>query len=186
MSRRQDQGGASLVVALIFLVVLSLLAVAAYKSSSTNLRVVGAMQSRQESLAAAQVALESAISGTKFAENPSGFASDPPVAVDVDNDGKTDYQVTQAKPSCYRYTTIKNSALNPASSSDRSCMVSGAIEASGIDSAVAPAPNDNSLCASTEWELVANVADTRTGTTVAIHQGVAVRVIAADATTYCQ
>ena len=85
------QRGATLVVALIFLAILCLFAVAAYKSSSTNLRVVGAMQARQEGLAAAQVAIEAAISTTDFAYNPSGFVTNnSPTSVDIDNNGTID------------------------------------------------------------------------------------------------
>lgn len=186
MSRRQGQGGATLVVALIFLVVLSLLAVAAYKSSSTNLRVVGAMQSRQEGLAAAQVALEKVLSDTNFSVNPDGIVTNNPVAVDVNNDGTTDYQVTIARPGCYRSQPIKNSALDWTVEQDRVCMLTGSLDTSGIDSAVASAGSDNSLCASTEWDLTASVADPRTGTTVAVHQGVGVRVVAAEASNYCK
>ena len=62
------QRGATLVVALVFLVLMSLFAVQAFLSSSTELRIVGNMQARQEGIAAAQVAIEQALEGNTFGE----------------------------------------------------------------------------------------------------------------------
>ena len=55
MKTPSSQRGATLVLALIFLVLMSLFALSAFNSSSSNLRIVGNTQARQESLATAQV-----------------------------------------------------------------------------------------------------------------------------------
>jgi len=43
----------------------------------------------------------------------------------------------------------------------------------------------NSLCSNSEWNIRAEVADTRTGVKVAVNQGVALRVLETDATNAC-
>ncbi len=98
--RRGRQRGATLAVALIFLVLMSLFAVSAFLGSSTNLRVVGNMQVRQEALAAAQVAIEQTISSIQFAEAPAAVAGNP-VNVDTDGNSVTDYVVRMTpQPAC--------------------------------------------------------------------------------------
>ena len=44
----------------------------------------------------------------------------------------------------------------------------------------------NSLCANTEWNVRAEVADARTGAKVAVNQGVAIRVLETDAANSCK
>lgn len=186
MHSLQRQRGATLVVALIFLVLLTLFAISAFNSSSTNLRVVGNTQARQESVAAAQLAIENTISSTLFTTNPEGVEANP-VNVDIDQNGSFDYAVRMTpKPSCYRVKPIKNAELNPALENDRACMQSGVVNQAGLEIEGANLLTDNSLCANTEWNLRAEVIDTRTSAKVAVNQGVGVRVITADADTYCK
>ncbi len=183
---RARQRGATLAVALIFLVLMSLFAVSAFLSSSTNLRVVGNMQVRQEALAAAQVAIEQTISSIQFAEAPAAVAGNP-VNVDTDGNSVTDYVVRMTpQPACYRVKPIKNSELNVNVAADLTCIRSGVVTNPGQDATEAAALADNSLCANTEWNLRAEVTDARTGAVVAVNQGVAVRVLDADAATYCK
>ncbi len=183
---RRRQGGATLVVALVFLVLMSLFAINAFLGSSTNLRVVGNMQVRQEAMSAAQVAIEQTISSTQFAESPGAVAANP-VNVDTDGDGVADYVVRMTpQPACYRVKPIKNTELNVSVEADLTCIRSGVVTNPGQDTTEAAALADNSLCASTEWNLRAEVSDTRTGARVAVNQGVAVRVLDADASTYCK
>lgn len=179
------QRGATLVVALIFLVLMSLFAINAFMGSSTNLRVVGNMQVRQEAVAAAQDALEATISSTAFALAPATVAA-APVNVDIDGNGSTDYVVRiTPQPSCYRVMPIKNNQLNPNVAADRECIVSSLMRNSGIDTSEASVSSDDSLCASTEWNLRAQVTDNRTGALVAVNQGVGIRVLSSDAATSC-
>ena len=56
--RPARQRGISLVLGLIMLVLLTLLAISAFQASNVNLRIAGNMQVRQETLAAAQTAIE--------------------------------------------------------------------------------------------------------------------------------
>jgi len=72
MNHQSTQRGATLVVALIFLVLMSLFAISAFNSSTGNMRIVGNTQARQESLSAAQLAVEKTISSSNFHTNPDG------------------------------------------------------------------------------------------------------------------
>lgn len=186
LSRRAArQRGATLVVALIFLVLMSLFAVNAFMGSSTNLRVVGNMQVRQEAISAAQNALESTISSTTFALAPATAASTP-LNIDIDGNGSTDYQVRLTpQPSCYRVMPIKNNQLDPTVPADRECITSSLVRNPGIDTSAATISSDDSLCSNTEWNLRAQVTDTRTGAAVAVNQGVGLRVLSSDAATSC-
>src|SRR6266550_9612093 len=74
----RKQRGTSLFVGLIMLILLTLLGISAFQSSNTNLKIVGNMQVRQETLAAAQTATEQVLSDKAFI-NP----ATPPAAATV-------------------------------------------------------------------------------------------------------
>ncbi len=63
---RGKQHGATLITALVMLVVLTLLAVSGIRSSSTNLRIAGNMQEQAEAVAAAQQVIERVLSDGNF------------------------------------------------------------------------------------------------------------------------
>lgn len=184
-AKKQQQRGVTLVIALIFLVLMSLFAATAFKNSTGNLRIVGNMQSRQEAIAVAQQALEQTISSTYFTTNPANVAATP-VRVDVDGDGTVDYTATlNPQPHCYRTKAIKGNELDPTLAADLSCMKSGAVQQGGLDTPDAAADAGNSLCANSEWNIGAQVLDVRSGTKVVVNQGVAVRVLDTDAANAC-
>lgn len=79
------QQGATLITALIMLIVLTLLVVSGIRSSSTNLRIAGNMQMQEEASAAAQQAIERVISSATFDTTPQTIGN---------------YTVTIAPPSC--------------------------------------------------------------------------------------
>lgn len=186
MTRPEQQRGATLVVTLIFLILMSLFAVNAFNSSSTNLRVVGNTEARQEALAAAQAAVEQTISFTLFSTNPDGVAANP-VPVDINGSGSPDFQVRMLpKPSCYRVLPIKTADLDPNVASDLSCLRSGALQTSGLDAPGLTAGAGDSMCSQSEWNIRAEVVDPRTGTRVAVNQGVGVRVLGTDAANACE
>ena len=60
------QAGATLITALIMLVVLTLLVVSGIRSSTINLRIAGNMQQQEEVAAATQQAIENVLSSTNF------------------------------------------------------------------------------------------------------------------------
>src|SRR5512139_2603881 len=85
-----DQAGSSLIVAIVFLLLLSTLALAGLRSSTTNVQIVGNMQARQEAQAAAQMLIEQTVSSDEFARNPAGLQAGARVETDVNGDGTPD------------------------------------------------------------------------------------------------
>ena len=185
MKSKVHQQGIVLVVAMTLLVLMSIFAASTFKSSTGNLRIVGNMQSRQEAIAVGQKALEKTISSAEFTSNPLAVAATP-ITVDIDGNGAVDYIATlNPQPHCYRTTAIKSSELNPELAADRSCMKSSATMQGGLDIPNAAAEVGNSLCATSEWNIGAQVVDARSGTKVVINEGVGVRVLETDAANSC-
>lgn len=185
MKSKAHQQGITLVIATIFLILISLFAASAFKSSTGNLRIVGNMQSRQEAIAVGQKALEKTISSAEFTRNPLAVAATP-MTVDIDGNGTVDYTATlNPQPHCYRTKAIKSSELDPELAADRSCMKSSATMHGGLDIPNGAAEVGNSLCASSEWNIGAQVIDSRSGTKVVINEGVGVRVLETDAANSC-
>lgn len=85
------QRGVTLVVGLIMLVLITLVITSAYMMSTTNLRAVGNMQFRDEAIAAANAAIETALSVSSF----SGTST----KVDI---GGVEYSVAISAPVCLR------------------------------------------------------------------------------------
>jgi type II secretory pathway pseudopilin PulG len=168
MNRNRQQRGVTLIIALIMLAAISLLAVWAFNSSTTNLRVVGNAQSREEAVGAAQNAIETVISTAEFGSKAAELAA-APIEVDLDNDGKTDLSATLTpQPKCYRSRQVQESELNVETNpTDKVC----------LRSEDGPVPGAGSNCQTTDWNIRAEATDTRTGATVAVNQGVSVRVL---------
>ena len=80
---KRSQQGLTLLVALIMLVMVTLLAASAFKTSNTNLKVVSSMQGRQEAVASAQAAIERVISTAFFTEEPAVVAATPIAGAEV-------------------------------------------------------------------------------------------------------
>jgi len=177
---QRQQRGLTLIVALIMLVALAMLAVWAVNTSTTNMRIVGNTQARQEAIAAAQTALEATVSSKLFIK---GMAGD--VTVDVDGDGAVDFNVSLSpKPACYRVRVLKVNELDPNSSEDQKCFGSSAASPGPyVDGAASP--TGDSLCAASEWNLRAVVTDARTNAAAAVNQGIALRSLTTDTTNNC-
>ncbi len=97
---KAKQKGATLMISLIMLVVLTLLVVAAINMTSTNLRVASNMQMQAEATAAAQQAIENLISTTAPFYTPSAST----VNIDINHDGTNDYAVSLDTPKCLSST----------------------------------------------------------------------------------
>jgi Tfp pilus assembly protein PilV len=180
---RRPARGVTLVIALVMLAALGLIAAAAMRSGTANVRIVDNTQSRQAAFMAAQAAIESTISAPTFTQQPAAVAANP-VTVDLDGDGAADLSATLSPaPACYRWKVIKVSELDAASAGDRACLGSGAVANSGIDGGTSGA--GDSLCANSEWNVRAVVVDATTGADVRVNQGVQVRSLITDVTNNC-
>lgn len=196
MKTKASQRGATLVVALIFLVLMSLFAISAFNSSGSNLRIVGNSQAFQESLSAAQLAVEATISTPEFHKNPYGVAESP-IPVDMNGDGTPEYTASisggegKLAPNCYRAKPILPSELPAAPKNAATvdvwapCRAPARSGGTFIDSEVATTGTDPESCASSEWNVRAEVKDAATRAQVSVNQGVAVIVFGNEVSSYC-
>jgi hypothetical protein len=170
---RRRQRGATLVIGMIMLVLLTLFVIAAVNMSTVNLRVMGNTQARNEAIGSAQQAIEQ-VASTDFPKNPVSTV----VNVDVNGDGTTDYTATVDPPACLNSIPIKVTELDPTDiDNDGPCFGSISSTASGIVGSGGVGLGGNSYCSNTQWDLKASVVDnTGTKSEVIVHQGVGRRV----------
>ena len=166
MPTRTKQNGATLITALIMLVVLTLLVVSGMRASNTNLRIVGNMQMQEEVIAAAQQGIEQVLS-SNFALNPASAA----IAVDIDNNGSTDYTAMIDKPVCTSSVPFPanvdiNDMEAAGCASSASTGPSLTLNASGVAAA-----STQASCYKQNWDIRASVSDNNTGASTVLHQG---------------
>lgn len=167
MKRKFQQIGATLITALVMLVVLTLLVISAINSSSTNLRIAGNMQMQEEVIAAAQQATEQIIS-SNFTAAPAPAT----IAVDINNDGIADYTANVATPVCTGSRPLTNNTPNL----PPQCLSSSTVQNTGIQFASGVNPTGTSWCDSQQWDIRTQVTDNRTGANETTHQGVSLYV----------
>jgi type II secretory pathway pseudopilin PulG len=179
--------GATLVVVLVLLIVIGWFAVSTFRLSSQNQQIVANDQARQLAAAAAQRAIEATLSNNMFATDPTAVGATP-ITTDVDGDGHPDFTaMLTPPPACFRARAVKTSDLDVASVKDRVCLQSSSVGGSVlVDRPGAAVSAGDSMCAGTDWHLTAQVDDPPSGTSVAVHQGVTLRVAQVDAGNYCK
>ena len=96
---RRSETGATLVVSLIMLTLITLMIIAALAIGSANFKTVTNMQFRDGAVDAANKAIDQVVSSA-FALAPAAET----INVDLDNNGTTDYEVQIALPVCVRAT----------------------------------------------------------------------------------
>lgn len=147
------QRGATLIVGLIMLVLITLMMLTAFMMSSSNLKSVGNMQYRAEATAAANVAIEQVISSDVIFITPAAQT----VVVGA-------YTVAIAVPRCLYTTPV---VLPPSGgSADPNSIILN------VGSTGAPEVVTGFL--DTYWDIAATVQDGLSGTRVEAHQGVRV------------
>lgn len=143
------QRGATLIVGLIMLVLITLMVLSAFNMSSSNLKSVGNMQVRDEALAAANQAMETLLSTPAvFTVAPASYN----YVVNINNDSTAprNYSVAIAAPNCVRAT--KASSALPSD-----------VE---LGAAMSAASTWN-----VSFDITANVTDSASGASVEVHQG---------------
>jgi Tfp pilus assembly protein PilX len=156
---RGRQRGATLIVALIMIALITLLVINAFTLSSSNFKAVTNMQMRDESVAAANQAVEQLI-GSAF---HTALATRT-FTVDINKDGTDDFTVVTAKPSCIRAFISQKGAPSDVE----------------LGKALASGSTWN-----TDWDVEATVTDTASGAAVKIHQGVRALLTLTEKETYC-
>jgi Tfp pilus assembly protein PilX len=161
------QQGLTLFVVLIILLLITLVSITSFKLSTNNLQVVGNMQLRNQTMAAAQAAIENTISRPTFTSVPNVAVT---TYASVGGSGTNDIQVITT-PTCVQIQPIPTTALNLNNSDDVACIIGV-----GQQSGVVGTNNTNSMCASSVWNIQSVATDLTTNATSTINQGVAVRV----------
>jgi Tfp pilus assembly protein PilX len=187
MIARRRQQGATLLVALIILVLLALMSLSAFHTGSTDLKASGNMQARTEALNAAQEAIETVISTSQFVSDPANAISTPCAGTantycsDYNGDGAPEYttRLTPA-PACVAVKVIKVPELDLTSQADLGCVV-GQSQQFGV----AGAASNDSLCANTVWQITAESSSNTNGAKVTVTQGVGIRVSTDDMAASC-
>lgn len=177
MSRTpRRQRGATLIVSLVMLVLITLLAVSSFSLGKGNVQIVGNMQQRNQAFAAAQQAVATVISSTQFTATPSNAIPVPCVngpntlCVSVNGDGGNDVDVV-VTPTCDSIQPIPVNQLDFTNPNDAGCLI-GASQ----DFGVTGASNNNSMCSNSVWDIQANATDQMSGANYVVDQGVGVRV----------
>jgi type II secretory pathway pseudopilin PulG len=153
MTSIATQRGATLITALVMLVILTLLVVSAMRSSTTNMRITGNMQVQEEAVSAAQQGIE-AVMSNDFTKNPQ--ASAVPVTY-----GAATYTATVKKPVC-------TGTSQPLPSNDPSiAKISGCRGGNEYD----PNNTSPSICVRQQWLLESHVDDPSTAASATVHQG---------------
>lgn len=186
MDRRNRQQGATLLVTLVMLIMLTLFAISAMNTSTDNMKMVGNMQERAEAFDAAQATVELAISTPQFATSPGNAIPNPcgvanTTCTDVNGDGINDLQTTLTpQPACVAGRAIKVSELviTGPTSEDVACTK---MQQQGTFAVAGASDQGNSACANTVWNITAHTirANTTPDTTdisSAVTQGIGVRV----------
>jgi Tfp pilus assembly protein PilX len=168
------QRGATLIVSLIMLVLITLLAVSSFSLGKGNVQIVGNMQQRGQAFAAAQQAVATTISSTQFTTTPANAIPAPcgvanTVCVGVNGDGANDINVV-VTPVCdsIQPITVQQALSDPT--------LFNCVVGAGQDPGVVGATNSNSLCSNSVWDVQASATDNLTGANLVVDQGVGVVV----------
>ena len=182
-----QQRGMALVVGLILLALMTVMAITGFNIGRTSLDIVGNMQSRQEVIAAANSAIQEAISTTRLFQAPEAIFLNPcnnaqnTRCYDTNGDGTDDIVVALSpQPVCIQAQTIPNAALDVDDLNQAGC-ATGVGQTYGIEGAA----TGSSLCANSVWEVVAVATDLITEAEVVVTQGAAVRVSTDEIGTHC-
>lgn len=178
--RLHSQRGATLIIGLVMLVLLTLLGVTAFNTSSSQFRVIGNMQYQAEASAAAQSAINQIISKGSYFIEPT--TSPTAIEIDINGDGIPDYPVAIAPPCLLSAVAITISELSPANADDLKCLGGITGEHTGIMGQAAGA--SQSECARVMWRVTATVTDPLTRATAQITEGISVRMDRALANAY--
>jgi hypothetical protein len=168
----RNQRGMTLFVAMIILVMITLLVVSAFRVSNTNLKIVGAMQGRQEAVASSQAAIEQVISSKFFTENPS-IVDNTPIDIDINADTIADFTVDMALPRCVRTAPVVMGT--PPTQLQLECAGSSRF----------PGATTPTWCSNTIWELEATTTDRLTAAKTTVRQGVGMTVDIISAKSAC-
>jgi Tfp pilus assembly protein PilX len=189
--------GATLLVTLVMLIIITLFAVSAFNTASVNIKTVGNMQARQEALAAATRTIEETISHTDFTITPTNAIPNPcsvgpnTLCTDLNGDGTPELTTTLTPtPTCSQGRVLKIAELvggTTITQSNLACLVG---QQQGTFAVAGATPNGDSLCAQSVWDVRAQTLTygataATSDVNVAVTQGVGIRMGALDLAANC-
>ena len=187
MKTPNRQQGSTLLVAMIMLVLITLLVINTVNLGSGSVQTVSNMQFRNQAAAAAEEALQEAISSKRFFETPSTVFTSPcngsynAKCIDTNGDSVSDVTVTLSPvPTCVQARVMTNGELLMSDEEESKCATPPAQESFGMGG-----PTDNSECARSMWEIRAQANDLVTQASVNVTTGVSVTVKKNDVDTSC-
>lgn len=154
---RLRQRGVTLIIGMIMLVLITVMVISAYSLSSTNFKAVGNMQFRNESIAAANKAIEQVI-GINFAPGFIAVPAPQTITYDNNNDGVDDYTIIVDSPVCVQAS-----------------VTSGGLSAGQFSSVDLDGFNVSTNY-TTLWDIKATVTDAVSGTAVIVRQGLRTQI----------
>jgi len=181
VSSPHGQRGAALIVSLIMLLLISILAVTAFRLGKSNLQIVGNIQQRSQAIGAAQTAIDQVISNIQFTQTPDdavpATVANPcngtpnTLCTSASGGTGTDIKVT-LRLGCDSIQPIATTKLNWNSALDRGCLKSKPNSSHGQ----VGGSNNDSQCANSVWNVHASANDTITQAAATVDEGVGVRV----------
>lgn len=149
---RSKQQGVTLIIGMIFLVILTLAALASFNLGKLNFVVTSNMQQRSESVRAVEQVLDEIVDNDQIKLSSAAlFGSGNTRAIDINGDGTTDVTVTVATPVCRKIQVIKQATLDLSKADDLGCSAGVVSSAAGIENATTA----DSLCSDVVWEVTA-------------------------------
>ena len=170
-----QQSGVALFIALIFLVLLTVMALTTFTISKGSQQIIGNMTIRNQTLQTATQTSEAAISTTRLIDQPTqvlfnGSTYGNTAAVDINGDTKTVINATVTPPTCNSAVQVASNNLNLAILRDLACANSSTL---------------HQYCFDVVFQFTTTANDTITNATSAVTQGAAVRAQPGPARNIC-
>lgn len=176
---KRKQHGATLLIGMVMLVVLTLLVVFSIRSGNTNLRIAGNLQSQTEAAAVTQQVIEQVVGQISLPATDISLIPAQTLTVPVGNSTYT-VSVAGMGNKCIFSTPVLNSSLSTSNPNDVPCFDTAdedkAITSSGT------LTTKPSACNTQQWEIEVKASDNVSGAEITQIQGVTVRV---PSTTTC-
>ena len=166
------QRGATLVIGLIMLVLLTLLGMSAFNTGTAYFKVIGNMQYQAEAGSAAQSALDQVLSHGAYFTDPSTAPTS--IGVDINGDGNADYTVALTQPCLLATVTVMTSELSDTNADDLKCKGTAGGKNAGVMGL--GGSGSASECARVTWRVTATVNDSFTRASAQITEGTTVRM----------
>ena len=167
------QTGAVLFIALVFLMMLTVMALTTFNLSRGTQQIVGNMSVRSQAFQTALQTSERAISTNRLVDHPTDLfgSGSNTVAVDINGDGKTVISATVDAPACVSIQQVVDNKLDLGSERDLEC---------------ANSAKNNLFCYDVLFQFRVRATDPVTHATSSVGQGASIRSQPASVRNVCR